>query len=343
MRARPSAPSPVIAGLGTAIDAIARAAGTGYVAALHGRALGGGFCPRDASAQSRHPTDFVGRLAPRRRRKSLSPEARFDRRRAGGARCPDGPGQQGLLGFRVDGRVSLSSRAQRPALDLGHRRLLVPWHRARRRGADRRHVGDERLSPRSHGQDDRPQRPHVPARGRDAAHRLRRGDGEGQQGSRRHFGAAAGRGPGVRELSLWLVRRAGARHSRKRSRAAAGGRRPYHSGFARRLRCRAGRGGRLQACGASEPEGRRQDHHHRAPWRGDAVRRHAAHEVLYGRRHFPDRHDDLRQHLHLHAARRGADLLQPGRAGERHRGLCRRSRRYGRDAAPRSSRRRGGR
>ena len=90
-------------------------------------------------------------------------------------------------------------------------------------------------------------------------------------------------------------------------------------------------------------QGRRQDHHHRAAWRGDAVRRHAAHEELYGCGYFPDRHDDLRQHLHLHAAWRGPDLLQSGRPGERDRGLCRRSRRYGRDAAPKSSRRKGGR
>ena len=179
--------------------------------------------------------------------------------------------------------------------------------------------------------------------GRDAAHRLRRGDAAREQGSRRHFGAAAGRGPGVRELPLRLVRRAGARHSRKRSRASARRRRPYHPGLARRLRFRPGRGGRLQARRTSELEGRRQDHHHRAAWRGDAVRRHAAHEELYGRGHLPDRHDDLRQHLHLHAARRGSDLLQSGRPGERDRGLCRRSRQYGRDAGAKSSRRRGGR
>ncbi len=253
------------------------------------------------------------------------------------------PGRQGVFGFRVDGRVSLSARAQRPALDLGHRRLFVPGHRARRRRADRRHVGDERLSPRSHGQDDRPQRPHVPARRRDAAHRLRCGDGAREQGSGRHSGAAAGRGPGVRKLPLWLVGRAGARHSRQRSQAPARSRGPHHSGLARRLRLRPGRGGRLQAGRTPEPEDRRQDHHHRAPWRGDAVRRHAAHEELYGRGHLPDRHDDLRQHLHLHAASRGPDLLQSGRPGERHRSLCRRSGRHGRDAAQNRGRRRGGR
>ena len=47
---------------------------------------------------------------------------------------------------------------------------------------------------------------------------------------------------------------------------------------------------------------------------------------LYGRGHFPDWHDDVRQHFHLHAARRGADLLQSGRPGERDRSLCLRSR-----------------
>ena len=201
-----------------------------------------------------HPTDFVGHLLPEGEGKAPS-EARFDRRRAGCARDPDGAGHQGLLRFRVDGRVSLSSRAQRPALDLGHRRLFVPWHRAWRGGADCRHVGDERLSPRPHGQDDRPQRPHVPARRRDAAHRLRCGDAARQQGSRRHFGAAAGRGPGVRELPLWFVRRAGARHSRERSGAAARSRGAYHPGLARRLRLGPGRGGRLQACGTSEFSG----------------------------------------------------------------------------------------
>ena len=218
---------------------------------LHSRVRRRALRPNGRWASTFSPRDRTGRCCASRRsssgeavRASMAGssahdaprgEARFDRRRAGGARSPDGPGDQGVLGFRVDGRLSLSARAQRPALDLGHRRLLVPWHCAWRRGADRRHVGDERLSPRPDGQVDRPQWPHVPARGRDAADRLRCGDGRGEQGSRRHFGAAAGRGPGVRELPLWLIRRAGARHSRKRSRAPAGRRGPHHPGLARRL------------------------------------------------------------------------------------------------------------
>ena len=97
-----------------------------------------------------------------------------------------------------------------------------------------------------------------------------------------------------------LVR--GIRGQRSRARLP-GSRRPRDSGLARRFRFRPGRRGRRQARRALEPEGRRQDDDHRAAWRGNSVRRHAAHEVLPRRGHFPDRHDDLRQHLHLHAAR----------------------------------------
>ena len=226
---------------------------------------------------------------------------------------------------RVDGGVPIPARPQRPEVDLGDRRLLVPRHRARGRGADRRHVGDERLPPRSHGEDDRPQRPHVPAGDRDAADRLRRGGGAGRQGSRRDAGAAAGRGPGLRHDAIRLRGRAGARRREAGPRAPAGRRRPHHAGLARRLRPGAGGRGRRQARRAPGPQGRRQGDDHRAPRRRDAVRRHAADEGLSGRGDLPDRHGDLRQHLHLHAARRGADLLQPGGAGQRHRGLCRRT------------------
>ena len=48
---------------------------------------------------------------------------------------------------RMDGGVPILARPQRAEVDLGDRRLLLPRHRARRRGADRRHVGDERLPP----------------------------------------------------------------------------------------------------------------------------------------------------------------------------------------------------
>ena len=232
----------------------------------------------------------------------------------------------------MDGRVPLSSRPQRTEVDLGHRRLFLCRHRARGRGADRRHVGDERLPPRSPREDDRPQRPHVPAGRRDAAHRLRGGHRTGQQGSGSDARAAAGRGSSLRHFRLRLLGDAGARHPPAGSRAPAGGGRPPHPGLARRLRRRAGGRSRGETRRPPKSAGRRQDHDHRAARRRDAVRRDAADEGLYGRRRLPDRHGDLRQHFHLHAARRGPDLLQPGGSGQRDRGLCRRSRQHGRNA-----------
>ncbi len=63
-----------------------------------------------------------------------------------------------------------------------------------------------------------------------------------------------------------------------------------------------GLSGRRQARRASRPQGRRPRDHHRPARRRDAVWRHAADEGLPGRGDLPDRHVDLRQHLHLHAA-----------------------------------------
>ena len=229
-------------------------------------------------------------------------------------------------------RCAICARAA-PRLDFGDRRLLLPRHRARRRRADRRHGGDERLSPRSDGQDDRPQRPHVPARRRYAADRLRRGDRAGRQGARRHAGAAAGRGPGVRLDAVRLVRRAGARRARGR----LAKRLPGVAGTSRKARSTASTTAQGVAIGAqarraSEPARRRQDHADRAARRGDAVRRHAADEGLSRRGDLPDRHGELRRHLRLHAASRGAGLFQSRRPGQRHRGLRRRSRPHRRDA-----------
>ena len=71
--------------------------------------------------------------------------------------------------------AALSAGAARRGLRLRDRRLLLPRHHARRRDADRRHVGDERLPARAARQDRRHQRPRLPAGRRHAAHRLRRG------------------------------------------------------------------------------------------------------------------------------------------------------------------------
>ena len=144
-------------------------------------------------------------------------------------------------------RLPLSARPAHQGVDLGDRRLLVRRHRARRRGADRRHGGDERLPARPHGQDHRPQRPYLPAGRRDAAVRLCRRQRPRRQGSRRQAGVSDRRGPGVRLLALRPVRRPRARHSGKGPEAAAGGRRQRDARLARRLRRRRGRGDRRQA------------------------------------------------------------------------------------------------
>ena len=158
-------------------------------------------------------------------------------------------------------------------------------------------------------------------------------DRAGEQGPGRDPGPAAGRGPGLRHLASSAQSGALVRGIRQqdleRLPGVAGHLTPGH---ARRIRRRAGGGDRREARRPSEPQGRRQGHHHRAARGRDAVRRHPADEGLYGRRDLPDRHGDLRQHLHLHAARRGADLLQLRGPGERDRGLCRQSRRHGRHA-----------
>ena len=105
-------------------------------------------------------------------------------------------------------------------------------------------------------------------------------------------------------LALWLVGRAGARHSRGGSRSGCPGVGAHITqgtldGFD------AGQGVAIGAKLAEHLSLRIGDKITIiAPaWRGDAVRRHAAHEGLSGRGHLPDRHVDLRRHVHLHAAR----------------------------------------
>ena len=76
--------------------------------------------------------------------------------------------------FRVADRRALSPRPPARGLHLGHRRLLLHRHHARRRDADHRHGGDERLPRPAHRQDPRPERPPDRPADRLAAHRLRR-------------------------------------------------------------------------------------------------------------------------------------------------------------------------
>ena len=83
---------------------------------------------------------------------------------------------------------------------------------------------------------------------------------------------------------------------------------------------------RPAARGIAVAAGRRYVDAHHPARRVDAVRHGAAHQGLSGRRRVRDRHVGVRRHLRLHAAWRGADLLQPRRRRERHRGLPRQCR-----------------
>ena len=87
------------------------------------------------------------------RRQRSATVTRRDRAQRRGAPPQTAPATKAFSAFEwmVAFRYLRARNAQR--LDLGHRRLFLPRHHAWRRGADRRHVGDERLPPRSHGQD----------------------------------------------------------------------------------------------------------------------------------------------------------------------------------------------
>ena len=121
-------------------------------------------------------------------------------------RRPDPP----LRALRVDARRALSAHAPARGLRLGHRRLLLPRHHARRRDADHRALGDERLR-RAPQQDRRHQRTHLHRRARQAAHRLCRALGAPLEGGRHPPRDPARRGPGLRLLALQRQRRARAR------------------------------------------------------------------------------------------------------------------------------------
>ena len=177
----------------------------------------------------------------------------------------------------------LSARAPRAGLRFGDRRLFVPRHHARRRDADRRHVGHERLSQRAHDKIVGINGHIFIAADRFAADRLTPRSPSGSRGSGRAPRGADGRGSGVRVVALQRHRRAGARRARRRhgeSPAVAGNVRQgtldnFDEAAASRSAAARRESGRA---------GRRQDHAHLAARRADAVRRRAAHEGLSGRR-----------------------------------------------------------
>ena len=92
----------------------------------------------------------------------------------GQAARQDGARYAAVLRLRVDAGLALPARPPRGRLHLRHRRLLVHRHHARRRHADHRHGGDERLPQRAVRQDPRPQRPRHRQQDRRPVRRLRR-------------------------------------------------------------------------------------------------------------------------------------------------------------------------
>ena len=99
--------------------------------------------------------------------------------------------------LRVAAVRTLSAGAAQGRLYLGHRRLFVPRHHARRRHADHRDGRDERLSQGTARQDPRPQRPHPGAAAGVAADRLEGRRRPHQPGAGHPARRARGRWPGA--------------------------------------------------------------------------------------------------------------------------------------------------
>ena len=231
-----------------------------------------------------------------------------------------------LLPVRMDAVAALLAGAAQGRIHLGHRRVFLPRHHARRRHAHHRHGGDERLPPRTARQDPRPQRPSAdPAAGK-AAHRLGRGGGAHRRRHRHPARRADRRRPGAGVLAVQCRRRADPRHPPRGSGKASLGRQQHQAGHAQGLRRRAGRRHRPPACRSAVAALRRQHHAGRAARRGDADGHDAAHQGLQDRRGVRDRHVGIRQRHGVHAAEGSAGLFQPRRRRHRDRGLYRQSR-----------------
>ncbi len=232
-----------------------------------------------------------------------------------------------VLAVRVDGRLALSARAPQGRLHLGHRRLLVPRHHARRRDADHRHGGDERL-------------PRTSCSTRSSAStatcvvqpieqpldRLRRG-------GRAHLAACRGvvlamplvEGQALASSPFACGRRAGARHRAKRTckrlpAIADNIRTGSLDGLRRRARAIA-IGTRL--ADSLSAARRRQRHAGLAARRRHAARHHAADQGLSGRRPiFEIGMSEYDATFVFMPLDRGAALFQPAERCQRHRGLC---------------------
>ena len=236
-------------------------------------------------------------------------------------------GDEALLALRVDARRALPAHAPARRLRLGHRRLLVPRHHARRRDADRRAVGDERLPQGAARQDRRHQRPYLRRADRQPADRLRRGGRSASPavpGVRRAIPLVEGQAFGSSQYSGSGVLVRGVRAEDLQQDRAYRGQHP--AGHARGFRRRRGRRHRPAPRRIPVAAGRRHVHADHAARRVDALRHRAARQGLSGEGGVRDRHVGVRLHLRVHAARGGAELLQPPRRRAADRGLSRQCR-----------------
>ena len=173
---------------------------------------------------------------------------------------------------------------------LGHRRLFLPRHHARRRHADHRDGRHERLPQGTAGQDSRPQRASPGAAAGIAADRLE-GRRRAHQSGRGHPARRTRGGwPGAGVLAVQRLRRVRSRHSLRRSQQPHLDRQEHQAGLAGGFRRRAGRRHRPQARRSAVAARRRQHHAGRAAGRGDPDGHHAAHQALQGRGGVRDRH-----------------------------------------------------
>ena len=226
----------------------------------------------------------------------------------------------------MDAVAALPSGAAQGRIYLGHRRIFLPGDHAGRRHADHRDGGDERLPQGTARQDPGRERAFADPAARIPAHRLAAGGRPCVAGRGHQAGRAHRRGPGAGVVAVQCLRRAGARHARRRSRQASLDRHQHQAGHARGLRPGAGGGDRPQARRSALAARRRQHHAGGAARRGDADGDDAAHQVLQDRRRVRGRHVRIRHRVRVHADARGAGLFQPLRRRDRHRGLRRQSR-----------------
>ena len=244
----------------------------------------------------------------------------------------------------MDVVAALPARAAQGRIYFGHRRLLVSRHHARRRHADHRDGGDERLPQGTARQDPRPQRPCAGAAARRAADRFR-------GGSRAHQPA--------RPASRWPRRSSKGRRSRPRRSmrpacwcaGCASSELTKLASVAKNIKQGTlegfdegqGVADRQAARGSIDAARGRLRDAGRAARRGDADGHDAAHQDLQDRGRIRGRHVGIRFRFRIHAAPRGAGLFQPRRRRHRDRGLYRRSRQsrsvsQSSSATPRSAR-----